>query len=245
MMYYIVYIFSMAGFEGNAALISSSIQYVINVVMTIPALLFIDKWGRRPLFISGGLIMTLWLVLMAILLGIFSEPVDAVDGNDQIRILIPKDQAAASKAVIACSYLFVATFAPTWGPGMWIYCSEIFPLNQRAVANGLCASANWIFNFALALFVPPAFTNITWKTYVMFAVFCFAMSVHVFFLFPETKGKTLEEIGQIWDEKIPAWKTASFEPRKPSVNEIKATGGTQLPSHDDKATSEKDHAESA
>lgn len=48
MMYYITYVFTMAGLTGNTLLVSSSIQYVINVVMTIPALLFVDRWGRRP-----------------------------------------------------------------------------------------------------------------------------------------------------------------------------------------------------
>ncbi|CAN6595064.1 high-affinity hexose transporter Hxt7p [Trichomonascus vanleenenianus] len=221
MMYYIVFIFNMAGFSGNTALVSSSIQYVINVVMTIPALLFIDRWGRRPMFIFGGIFMTIFLMLMAILLGVYSNPVPAVNGNTEIRILIPPEHKAASKGVIACSYLFVATFAPTWGPGMWIYCSEIFPTRQRAVANGLTAASNWIFNWALALFVPAAFANITWRTYILFMAFCFTMTIHVFLLFPETKGKTLEEIEQVWAAKIPAWKTGSFVPSMPSVHDIK------------------------
>uniref|UniRef100_A0A060TBY6 ARAD1B12518p n=1 Tax=Blastobotrys adeninivorans TaxID=409370 RepID=A0A060TBY6_BLAAD len=224
MMYYIVYVFQMAGFSGNTVLVSSSIQYVINVVMTVPALLFIDRWGRRPMFIAGGVFMLIWLLAITGLLANYALPVDEVNGNPDIRILIPPDQKAASHAVIACSYLFVASFAPTWGPGMWIYCSEIFPMRQRAIANGLTAASNWIFNWALALFVAPSFTNITWRTYIIFSVFCFCMTVHVFLMFPETKGKTLEEINQIWEAKIPAWKTASFEPRRPSLTDIKSAG---------------------
>jgi len=46
-MYYITYIFAMAGYSGNANLLASSIQYIINVIMTVPALLFLDRWGRR------------------------------------------------------------------------------------------------------------------------------------------------------------------------------------------------------
>lgn len=246
MMYYIVPIFNMAGFEGNTGLVSSSIQYVINVVMTIPALLFIDKWGRRPLLLVGCVLMFIWLVLMAALLGHFAEHVPEVAGDPEIRLRIPKSQKPASKAVIACSYLFVASFAPTWGPGIWLYCSEIFPLKQRAVANGLTGAANWIFNFALAMFVPTAFKNITWKTYVIFAVFCFVMFFHVFFLFPETKGKTLEEIDQMWDEKVPAWRSANWKPKTPSLTDIKAANGGRAPSFDDKrvAPADNEHVES-
>ena len=56
-MYYIAYVFAMAGYTGNANLLASSIQYVINVVMTIPALLWVDIWGRRPTLLVGAVFM--------------------------------------------------------------------------------------------------------------------------------------------------------------------------------------------
>ncbi|KAK9471222.1 general substrate transporter [Dipodascopsis tothii] len=209
MMYYVVYTFAMAGYTGNSGLISSSIQYVINVVMTIPALLFIDSWGRRRLLISGAILQAMWLFLVGGLMGKYGHWVPSVNGNESIRWSVPNKHAA--KAVIAFNYLFVATFAPTWGPGSWVYVSEIFPLKQRALANGVCAAANWIFNFALAFFVPPAFKNIQWKTYIIFGVFCLCMALHVFLLFPETKGKTLEEIDLIWEQRVPAWKSSKTD----------------------------------
>jgi hypothetical protein len=65
-----------------------------------------------------------------------------------------------SKVIIACSYLFVASYAPTWGPVSWVYPPELFPLRVRGKAVALTTSANWAFNFALGYFVPPAFQNI-------------------------------------------------------------------------------------
>ena len=56
--------------------------------------------------------------------------------------------------------------------------------------------------------MPPAFVNIQWKVYIIFGVFCTAMTIHVFFLFPETSGKSLEEIEAMFLKKIPAWKTS-------------------------------------
>ncbi|ODV88634.1 hypothetical protein CANCADRAFT_126349 [Tortispora caseinolytica NRRL Y-17796] len=206
-MYYVVNLFQMAGYHGNTVLVSSSIQYVINVIMTIPALVFIDSWGRRPMLLLGAVLMMIFMFATAGLMANYGHYVDSVDGNSNLRWIV--DSTSASRAIIACSYLFTASFAPTWGPGIWLYVSEIFPLHQRAVANGFCASFNWIFNFALAFFVPPAFTNIQWRTYLIFGVFCIAMFFHVFFMFPETKGKSLEEIEVMWMKKIPAWKTAS------------------------------------
>jgi hypothetical protein len=81
----------------------------------------------------------------------------------------------------------------------------------------LATSANWAFNFALAYFVPPAFANIRWKVYILFGVFCATMFIHVLFVFPETAGKPLEEVEEIFDDTTPgslkffgtpAWKTS-------------------------------------
>ncbi|KAF2226905.1 hypothetical protein BDZ85DRAFT_316354 [Elsinoe ampelina] len=80
---------------------------------------------------------------------------------------------------------------------------DVFPLKWRAKGVGIAAAVNWAFNFALAFFVASAFTNIQWRTYIIFGVFCFVMTIHVFFTYPETAGKTLEEIDTIFDASIP------------------------------------------
>ncbi|KAF2838296.1 general substrate transporter [Patellaria atrata CBS 101060] len=213
MMYYIGYVFTMAGLTGNTLLVSSSIQYVINVVMTIPALLYVDRWGRRPTLLVGALLMMTWLYTNAGLLATYGKPAPP-GGVDHIKEASWEITGSASKAVIACTYLFVASFAPTWGPVSWIYPPELYPLRVRGKAVALATSANWAFNFALAYFVPPAFVNIKWKTYILFGVFCTAMFVHVFFMFPETAGKPLEEVEAMFtDPHGPkyigtlAWKT--------------------------------------
>ena len=203
----------MAGVNGNANLVASSIQYVINVVMTVPALLFVDRWGRRPTLLVGATLMMTWLFANAGILaskGHWAGPT-GVHNTPEASWEV---SGAASKGVIACSYLFVASYAPTWGPVSWIYPPELYPLRVRGKAVALATSANWAFNFALGYFVPPAFVNIKWQTYLVFGVFCFSMLVHVFFMFPETAGKTLEEVVEIFEDPhgiknvgTPAWKT--------------------------------------
>ncbi|KAL8734621.1 MAG: hypothetical protein Q9181_003137 [Wetmoreana brouardii] len=213
MMYYITYVFLMAGIKGNANLVASSIQYVINVAMTVPALLYVDRWGRRPTLLVGSTLMMTWLFANAGILaskGHWAGP----EGVQHTKEASWEVAGAASKAVIACSYLFVASYAPTWGPVSWIYPPELYPLRLRGKAVALATSANWAFNFALGYFVPPAFVNIKWQTYLVFGIFCLAMTVHVFFMFPETAGKTLEEVVDIFEDPngiknvgTPAWKT--------------------------------------
>lgn len=195
----------MAGVTGNTALLSSSIQYVINVVMTVPALLFLDRWGRRPTLLIGSTLMTIWLFGVAGLMKTYGNYVPAeLSSNDVVRWEV---NGPASKAVIAFSFLFVASYAPTWGPVSWVYPPEMFSTRLRGKAGSISTSCNWIFNFALSYFVPPSFRNIQWKSYVVFGCFTVAMTIHVFLAFPETAHKTLEEVDEIFNSGVPAWRT--------------------------------------
>ena len=89
-------------------LLTASIQYIINVVMTIPALLWLDKWGRRPLFLIGSLLMAIFLFISGGLQAGFGH--GEIMPNSPITWVVDGNPAV-SKAIVACSYLFVATFA--------------------------------------------------------------------------------------------------------------------------------------
>lgn len=215
MNYYVVYIFEMAGYTGNNNLIASCIQYCIKVGVTGIALLFMDRFGRRPLLLFGAAGMMVWQYAVAGLFATYSEPYnDSV--NDTVRMKIPIERTPVGKAIIASCFLFVAAYALTWGVTIWVYCAEVWGDNaarQRGAA--VSTSANWIFNFALATYTPSSFKNITWKTYIIYATFCACIFIHVLFFFPETKGKRLEEIGQMWQDKVPAWRTRLWQPDVP------------------------------
>lgn len=212
MMYYITYVFTMAGYEGDATLLASSIQYIINVIMTVPALIWVDRWGRRPTLLIGAALMMTWMFANAGIMAAHGEVVPGgIKGQAEASMRL---SGAPAKGLIACTYLFVASYAPTWGPVSWVYPPELYPLRVRGKAVALATSSNWAFNTALGLFVPVAFANIRWQTYLIFGVFLVAMFIHVFFLFPETAGKTLEETEAIFEDPngipyigTPAWKT--------------------------------------
>ncbi|KAJ5585620.1 Hexose transporter [Penicillium hispanicum] len=212
MMYYISYVFGMAGYTGNAGLLASSIQYIINVVMTLPALAWQDRWGRRPTMLVGAFFMCAFMFANAGILGGSGTviPMSERDSPEQSMSVT----GSAAKGLIACTYLFVASYAPTWGPASWTYPPELFPLRLRGKGVAMATSGNWAFNMALGLFTPSAFTNITWRTYILFGVFNAAMFFHVLFIFPETAGKTLEETEAMFEDPngikylgTPAWKT--------------------------------------
>ena len=208
----------MAGYSGNADLLASSIQYIINVLMTVPALIWVDRWGRRPTLLIGAVFMAIWMYANAGIMATYGVVVPG--GIDGVAEESMKLSGAPAKALIASTYLFVASFAPSWGPVSWIYPPELFPLRLRGKGVALSTSGNWAFNLALGLFTPPAFVNIMWKTYMVFGVFLTAMFFHVFFLFPETAGKTLEETENMFEDPngpkyigTLAWKTRTATKR--------------------------------
>ncbi|KAI1423466.1 general substrate transporter [Xylaria sp. FL1777] len=203
MMYYIVYI--MEGAQIASPLTTAAIQYVINVVLTLPAILYLDRFGRRPALIIGAFFMMIFLFISGALQAVYGQPNDGTGDKDITWIV--KGKPAVSKGVVAASYLFVATFATTWGPTSWTYPAEIFPSKVRAKAVSLSTASNWFWNMILAFAVPPLLWSINWKMYMIFAAFNGAAFIHMGLMAPETKGYTLEEMDEVFDSGRPAWKT--------------------------------------
>jgi MFS family permease len=205
MMYYIVYI--MEGANIASPLLTASIQYIINVALTLPAILYLDKWGRRPSMLVGSFGMMTWLFISGSLQGAYGVPnhPGRPGAIDDITWRIGSDHKSVSKAVVACSYLFVATFATTWGPASWTYPSEIFPMQIRAKAVSLSTASNWAWNCILAFAVPPLLWSINWKMYMIFATFNGLAFIHMFLTAPETKGRTLEEMDLVFNSGRKPW----------------------------------------
>ncbi|KAK9471252.1 general substrate transporter [Dipodascopsis tothii] len=201
LLYYIVYVLEGAGVTNT--LMSSSIQYVINVVMTVPAMMWSDRWGRRPPLIIGSFLMAVFFFTIAAVYKIYGEPTSDVDRAYTWMIY---DNMPASRAVVALSYLTVATYAMSWGPISWMYPPEIMPLRLRSKAMSIASAGNWATNYMLGFGVPPLFRVISWRMFLIFGVLNVLACVHVFFAFPETKQRTLEEMNLIFEPGPPLWK---------------------------------------
>jgi Sugar (and other) transporter len=206
MTYYVVYVFQMAGLTGNINLISSGVQYALFITFTSIFFFFIDKTGRRPLLICGAIGMGICQFVVGGILGTYGEYVPGgVGGNLNVVI---KVTGSPSNCIIAFSYLLIIMYALTLAPVAWVYAAEVWSLETRAMGMALAAVSNWLFNFALGMFVPPAFANITYKTFIIFGVLCFGAAVQAFFTYPETCGKTLEEIELMFSKDGPhPWNT--------------------------------------
>ena len=150
----------------------------MNVIMTIVAMWLIDHVGRRPLLLTGiaGMILSL-----AVLGFVFRMPTGG---------------ALAWLAVITLM-VYVASFAISLGPIFWLLISEIYPLKVRGIAEGTAAGMNWAFNFLVSLtFLTLIQILGASSTFWMYAALAIASWFFSYYLVPETKGRTLEEIEQ-------------------------------------------------
>lgn len=132
-------------------------------------------------------------------------------------------KGGSAPGIAATIFLFVFNtfFAIGWLGMTWLYPAEIVPLRIRAPANGLSTSANWIFNFMVVMITPVSFSSIGYKTYIIFAVINAFIFPFVYFFYPETAYRSLEEVDTIF-RKTKGWfdvvSTAEHEPLRYGKN---------------------------
>jgi len=104
----------------------------------------------------------------------------AGDANVVMRVT-----GAPAHTIIAFSYLLIILYALTLAPICWVYAAEVWSLETRASGMGIAAIGNWLFNFAIGLFIPPAFLNIRWRIFIVFGTLCLAGAIQFWFTYPE------------------------------------------------------------
>jgi len=199
-MYYAPEIFKQAGLnDQRASLLATGINGCVLVLATIPAVLFIDKLGRRFILISGAILMTLSMLIIGGTMGNhgythWNETTGAV------QVIIPN--RTASYVIICFVYIFVASFSFSWGPTAWVYCTEIFPLSMRSKGTSITTAANWATNCIVSFLVPVLLESLTYGTYLIFGSFCILMGIIIYLFYPETKGKSLEDMDFVFGRSV-------------------------------------------
>ncbi|KAK3717853.1 hypothetical protein LTR37_005625 [Vermiconidia calcicola] len=148
------------------------------------AIFTIEKFGRRQLMLFGAAGQA---ASMAILAATTSQAVGA-----------QKTQYGIAAAVFL--FVFNSFFAVGWLGMTWLYPAEITPLDIRAPANAISTTANWIFNFMVVMVTPVAFSAIGYHTYTVFACINAFMVPCVYFFYPETAYRSLEEMDEIFHD---------------------------------------------
>lgn len=147
--------------------------------MTIPALIWADKWGRRHSTIYGGIGLSATMFLIG---GLYAG--NAVHGTF----------GAGRWVVIVAIYIFAVIFSISWAVGIKIYAAEIQPQRVRASATSLAHGSNWVANFLVALTTPVLLARSSFAAYFLFGGCSVVTAVVCAVFMPETKGKSLDEI---------------------------------------------------
>ncbi|KAH8729033.1 quinate permease [Phaeosphaeriaceae sp. PMI808] len=192
-LYYAPQIFKQLGLTRNTtSLLATGVVGIVMFLFTIPAVLYIDRVGRKPVLAIGALGMGFSHLVIAIILakniGRFAE------------------EKAAGWAAVVMVWLFVIHFGYSWGPCAWILIAEIWPLSTRPYGTALGGSSNWMNNFIIGQITPTLLEKITFGTYILFGLLIILGAAFIWFFVPETKRLTLEEMDTIFGSEGTALK---------------------------------------
>lgn len=177
--YYAPMIFENAGWEGRAAIFMAGVNSLVYLASTVPPWYLVDGWGRKPLLLSGAAVMAAALFAIAALSYV--------------------DDRYTPQAVVAFVIVFNAAFGASWGPIPWMM-NEVLPNSVRSKGAAMSTATNWLFNFLVGEMTPILLAAISWKTYLIPACSCVLSFACVHYMFPETKGLSLEDMGLVFDD---------------------------------------------
>ena len=184
-LYYAGNIFRNMGASTDTSLLQTIIVGAINMLFTIIAVFTVDRFGRKPLMITGAIIMAISMLSLGFAFYLRQTGLFA----------------------LLFMLLYIAGFAMSWGPVTWVILSEIFPNSIRG-AMSVPVAALWISNLIVSWTFPILNDN-SWLTekfnhgfsYWIYSLMCLLAALFVYKFIPETKGRSLEEIEKFWIKK--------------------------------------------
>ncbi len=175
-LYYAPRIFESMGAAKNASMLQTIVMGLVNVIFTVIAILTVDRWGRKPLLITGSIGMAVGMF------GVATMAFSNVIGIGTLIFII----------------IFTASFMMSWGPICWVLISEIFPNKIRGQAVAIAVAAQWAANYFISSTYPMMMEYSGGLTYSFYGLMSILSALFVWKIVPETKGKSLEEMENIW-----------------------------------------------
>lgn len=165
-------LFRDAGLSDQLVTIMSIVLTFVNLVMTFPAIYLIERMGRRSLMLLGTTGMT----------------VGALAGA--VALYIDENATASTWTAIGGSIFFIMSFSVSYGPVLWVYLFEIYPIEIKGVSAGLATAVNWVSGIVMVFVTSFIAGKIN---FLIFAITSFISVLVVLFFMRETKGLSLEE----------------------------------------------------
>ncbi|EPE25149.1 MFS general substrate transporter [Glarea lozoyensis ATCC 20868] len=168
------------------SLLATGVYGIVNCLSTIPAILLIDRLGRRPLLMAGAAGTFISLVIVGAIIGAYGSSL--------------ADNKVDGWVAVAFIYIYDVNFSYSFAPIGWVLPSEIFNLTIRSKAISITTSTTWMCNFIIGLVTPDMLAKITWGTYIFFAAFCLIAFAFTYFFVPETCAQTLEDMDLVFGD---------------------------------------------
>lgn len=183
--YYQTIMYKSLGIKGHVVLALAGVWGLTGPLANIFCLLWIiDRVKRRTLFIAGSVAMTIDIALVQIFVGVYGGTDNQVANGFGIFFLI----------------MFGVIFSLSWNSGAPVYTTEIFPTQIRAMGGAISTFWSFIIQVILAQASPTALENVGWRYYFFFIACNITSVIAVYFFFPETKGRSLEEISEVFGD---------------------------------------------
>ncbi|KAF4553257.1 Sugar (and other) transporter-like protein 20 [Elsinoe fawcettii] len=183
-LYYAPQLFAQAGLPPTtASFIASGVSAILMFAITIPALLLTDRFPRRSITLTGGLVLTTCMLLIG-----------ALYASNSVSPTSP-----ARYLVISLVFVFGLTYCCTWGIVGKIYASEIQPAQTRSMANCVAQGLGFLTNWLVTILTPIFLAESSYGAYFLFGGFCLTSVVLLWAFMPETKGLSLEGIEEVFD----------------------------------------------
>ncbi len=183
-LYYAPLMFSNMGASADSALLQTVVVGAANTIFTIVAILTVDRLGRKPLLVIGALVMAVSMIALGCLF----------------------NARAVGLGSLVAVVAYIAGFALSWGPVVWVLLSEMFPNSIKGLAMALAVAAQWAANIVVSVTFKildgSSVLNALFNhgfAYWIYGAFSLLAALFVVRYVPETKGKTLEAIQDLWE----------------------------------------------
>ncbi|KAF2153614.1 putative MFS monosaccharide transporter [Myriangium duriaei CBS 260.36] len=221
--YYSTPFLQTTGAISNVFLISL-IFNLVNVLSTPLSFVAMEKVGRRALLIWGAFGMLVCEFIVAIVgVTIGFNKTHSIGTDSDGNAILRANNKAAVNAQISFISIYIFFFATTWGPGAWVVIGEIFPLPIRARGVALSTSSNWLWNTIIAVITPYMVNtdkgDLKSSVFFIWGGLCTAAFVYAYFLIPETKGLSLEQVDQMMAETTPRT-SAKWRPHQTFAQQV-------------------------
>ncbi|GAB2271230.1 Sugar transport protein 5 [Dionaea muscipula] len=187
--FYAPVLFQSVGFGGSSALVGAIILGLVNLGSILVSTFAVDRFGRRFLFLEGGLQMFICQIALAVLLGVTA----GVTGEKHVS----KGHAAV---VLVLMCIYAAGFGWSWGPLSFLVPSEIFPLKIRATGMSINVAVNFGATFVLSQTFLTMLCHFKFGAFLFYAGWIAIMTMYIALFMPETKGIPLDSMDVVWKQ---------------------------------------------